>query len=214
MADFAYSPMFPTTADTTEYELVSSDHVRLVEMEGETFLRVDPEGLTLLAERAFTDISHLLRSSHLGQLADILKDPEATKNDRFVALEMLKNAVISAEGLLPMCQDTGTALVTGYRGDHVLVNGDDGEALSRGIYNTYQNCNLRFSQLAAHSMFEESNTATNLPRRSKSTPVKALNINSPLFKKVADQQTKPFCIRKPKRFSILSRFVSLSAPPF
>jgi fumarate hydratase class I len=163
MADFAYCPMFPTTTDTTEYELVSGDHVRLVEMEGETFLRVDPEGLTLLAERAFTDISHLLRSSHLGQLADILKDPEATKNDRFVALEMLKNAVISAEGLLPMCQDTGTALVSGYRGDHVLVNGDDGEALSRGIYNTYQNCNLRFSQLAAHSMFEESNTATNLP---------------------------------------------------
>ena len=85
MANFAYSPMFPTTADTTEYELVSSDHVRLVEMAGETFLRVDPEGLTLLAERAFTDISHLLRSSHLGQLADILKDPEDSKNDRFVA---------------------------------------------------------------------------------------------------------------------------------
>ncbi|MDC0063283.1 fumarate hydratase, partial [Candidatus Puniceispirillum sp.] len=106
MAIFAYSPMFPRTADTTEYELISSNHVRLVEMNDETFLRVDPEALTLLAERAFADISHLLRSSHLNQLANILKDSEATKNDRFVALEMLKNAVISAEGLLPMCQDT------------------------------------------------------------------------------------------------------------
>ena len=134
MAEFAYSPMFPLTDDTTEYELVASDHVKLVEIDGEQFLRVAPEGLTELAERAFTDISHLLRSNHLAQLAAILDDPEATKNDRFVAMEMLKNAVISAEGQLPMCQDTGTALVTGYRGDHVLVDGDDGEALSRGIY--------------------------------------------------------------------------------
>ena len=126
MAEFAYSPMFPLAADTTEYELVTSDHVKLVEIDGEQFLRVAPEGLTELAERAFTDISHLLRSSHLAQLAAILDDPEATKNDRFVAIEMLKNAVISAEGQLPMCQDTGTALVTGYRGDHVLVDGDDG----------------------------------------------------------------------------------------
>ena len=198
MADFAYSPMFPTTTDTTEYELVSSDHVRLVEMEGETFLRVDPEGLTLLAERAFTDISHLLRSSHLGQLADILKDPEATKNDRFVALEMLKNAVISAEGLLPMCQDTGTALVTGYRGDHVLVNGDDGEALSRGIYNTYQNCNLRFSQLAAHNMFEESNTATNLPAQIEINAGKGLEYKFAFIQKGGGSANKAFLHQKTK----------------
>ncbi len=198
MADFAYSPMFPTTADTTEYELVSSDHVRLVEMEDETFLRVDPEGLTLLAERAFTDISHLLRSSHLGQLADILKDPEATTNDRFVALEMLKNAVISAEGLLPMCQDTGTALVTGYRGDHVLVNGDDGEALSRGIYNTYQNCNLRFSQLAAHNMFEESNTATNLPAQIEINAVKGLEYKFAFIQKGGGSANKAFLHQKTK----------------
>ena len=198
MADFAYSPMFPTTADTTEYELVSSDHVRLVEMEDETFLRVDPEGLTLLAERAFTDISHLLRSSHLGQLADILKDPEATTNDRFVALEMLKNAVISAEGLLPMCQDTGTALITGYRGDHVLVNGDDGEALSRGIYNTYQNCNLRFSQLAAHNMFEESNTATNLPAQIEINAVKGLEYKFAFIQKGGGSANKAFLHQKTK----------------
>ena len=198
MADFAYSPMFPTTADTTEYELVSSDHVRLVEMGDEIFLQVDPEGLTLLAERAFNDISHLLRSSHLGQLADILKDPEATKNDRFVALEMLKNAVISAEGLLPMCQDTGTALVTGYRGDHVLVNGDDGEALSRGIYNTYQNCNLRFSQLAAHNMFEESNTATNLPAQIEINAGKGLEYKFAFIQKGGGSANKAFLHQKTK----------------
>ena len=198
MADFAYSPMFPLTEDTTEYELVSSDHVRLVVLDGETFLRVDPEALTLLAERAFADISHLLRSSHLAQLANILKDPEATKNDRFVALEMLKNAVISAEGLLPMCQDTGTALVTGYRGDHVLVDGDDGEALSLGIYNTYQNCNLRYSQLSAHTMFDESNTSTNLPAQIEINAVKGLEYKFAFIQKGGGSANKAFLHQKTK----------------
>ncbi len=198
MADFAYSPMFPKTADTTEYELISSSHVRLVEMDGETFLRVDPEALTLLAERAFADISHLLRSSHLGQLANILKDPEATKNDRFVALEMLKNAVISAEGLLPMCQDTGTALVTGYRGDHVLVDGDDGEALSLGIYNTYQNCNLRYSQLSAQTMFDESNTSTNLPAQIEINAIKGLEYKFAFIQKGGGSANKAFLHQKTK----------------
>ena len=192
MANFAYSPMFPKTADTTEYDLISSEHVRLVEIDGETFLRVDPEALTLLAERAFADISHLLRSSHLDQLASILKDPEATKNDRFVALEMLKNAVISAEGLLPMCQDTGTALVTGYRGDHVLVDGDDGEALSLGIYNTYQNCNLRYSQLSAQTMFDESNTSTNLPAQIEINAIKGLEYKFAFIQKGGGSANKAF----------------------
>ena len=163
MTDFAYSPMFPLGEDTTEYELVSTDHVALVELGGDTFLKVEPEALRLLSQRAFTDISHLLRSSHLAQLASILDDPEATQNDRFVALEMLKNAVVAADGLLPMCQDTGTAIIAGTRGDHVLVSGDEGEALSRGVFDTYQQSNLRYSQLAATSMFDEVNTATNLP---------------------------------------------------
>ena len=198
MAKFAYSPMFPLAADTTEYELVTSDHVKLVEIDGEQFLRVAPEGLTELAERAFTDISHLLRSSHLAQLAAILDDPEATKNDRFVAMEMLKNAVISAEGQLPMCQDTGTALVTGYRGDHVLVDGDDGEALSRGIYNTYQNCNLRFSQLTAHSMFEESNTATNLPAQIDINAGKGLEYKFAFIQKGGGSANKAFLHQKTK----------------
>ena len=198
MADFAYSPMFPTTSDSTEYELVTSDHVELVTIDGEKFLRVAPVALTVLAERAFVDISHLLRSSHLAQLAAILDDPEATKNDRFVALEMLKNAVISAEGQLPMCQDTGTALVSGYRGDHVLVAGDDGEALSRGIYNTYQKCNLRFSQLAAHSMFEESNTATNLPAQIDISAGKGLEYKFAFIQKGGGSANKAFLHQKTK----------------
>ena len=198
MAEFAYSPMFPLADDTTEYELVTSDHVKLVEIDGEQFLRVAPEGLTELAERAFTDISHLLRSNHLAQLAAILDDLEATKNDRFVAMEMLKNAVISAEGQLPMCQDTGTALVTGYRGDHVLVDGDDGEALSRGIYNTYQNCNLRFSQLTAHSMFEESNTATNLPAQIDINAGKGIEYKFAFIQKGGGSANKAFLHQKTK----------------
>ena len=198
MAEFAFSPMFPLADDNTEYELVTSDHVKLVEIDGEQFLRVAPEGLTELAERAFTDISHLLRSNHLAQLAAILDDPEATKNDRFVAMEMLKNAVISAEGQLPMCQDTGTALVTGYRGDHVLVDGDDGEALSRGIYNTYQNCNLRFSQLTAHSMFEESNTATNLPAQIDINAGKGIEYKFAFIQKGGGSANKAFLHQKTK----------------
>ena len=198
MADFVYSPMFPLGPDETEYELVSSDHVKLVELDGETFLRVEPEGLTLLAARAFTDISHLLRSSHLGQLATILEDPEATNNDRFVALEMLKNAVIAADGLLPMCQDTGTAIIAGYRGDHVLVSGDDSEALSRGVYTTYQTSNLRYSQLAATSMFEEANTATNLPAQIELYAGKGLEYKFAFIQKGGGSANKTFLHQKTK----------------
>ena len=198
MADFAYSPMFPLSADTTEYELVTADHVRVVELDGVPFLKVDPEGLTALAERAFRDISHLLRSSHLAQLALILEDPEATKNDRFVALEMLKNAVIAADGLLPMCQDTGTAIISGYRGDHVLVDGDDSEALSRGVYNTYQTSNLRYSQLSALSMFEETNTATNLPAQIELYAGKGMEYKFAFVQKGGGSANKTFLHQKTK----------------
>ena len=163
MSEFTYSPMLPTAEDDTPYKCISTDFVKTTEIDGRTFIQVDPAGLTLLAEQAMADVSHLLRPGHLAQLRAILDDPEATQNDRFVALEMLKNAVISAEGVLPMCQDTGTALVNGTRGERVLTGGGDGEALSRGIYNTYQSHNLRFSQLAPLTMFEEKNTANNLP---------------------------------------------------
>ena len=198
MTDFAYSPMFPLAADETEYELVSNEHVTLTELDGETFLKIDPEALRLLAARAFTDISHLLRSSHLAQLRAILDDPEATRNDRFVALEMLKNAVVAADGLLPMCQDTGTAIISGYRGDHVLVGGDDGEALSRGVFDTYQNNNLRYSQLTATSMFEEVNTATNLPAQIELYAGKGLEYKFAFIQKGGGSANKTFLHQKTK----------------
>ena len=198
MTEFAYSPMFPLAADDTEYELVSSDHVALAELDGETFLKVDPEALRLLAARAFTDISHLLRSSHLAQLRAILDDPEATRNDQFVALEMLKNAVVAADGLLPMCQDTGTAIISGYRGDHVLVGGDEGEALSHGVFDTYQNSNLRYSQLTATSMFEEVNTATNLPAQIELYAGKGLEYKFAFIQKGGGSANKTFLHQKTK----------------
>ena len=198
MTDFAYSPMFPQTADTTEYELVSRDHVALATLGGETFLKVEPEALRLLAARAFTDISHLLRSSHLTQLRAILDDPEATQNDRFVALEMLKNAVVAADGLLPMCQDTGTAIISGYRGDRVLVDGDEGEALSRGVFDTYQQSNLRYSQLAATSMFDEVNTATNLPAQIELYAGKGLEYKFAFVQKGGGSANKTFLHQKTK----------------
>ena len=198
MTDFAYSPMFPLGDDSTEYELVTSDHVTLVELGGETFLKIEPEALRLLAQRAFTDISHLLRSSHLAQLAAILDDPESTQNDRFVALEMLKNAVIAAEGVLPMCQDTGTAIISGTRGDHVLVGGDEGEALSRGVFDTYQQSNLRYSQLAATGMFDEVNTATNLPAQIDLYAGKGLEYKFAFIQKGGGSANKTFLHQKTK----------------
>ena len=198
MTDFAYSPMFPLAADDTEYELVSNELITLAELDGETFLKIDPEALRLLAARAFTDISHLLRSSHLAQLRAILDDPEATRNDRFVALEMLKNAVVAADGLLPMCQDTGTAIISGYRGDHVLVGGDEGEALSRGVFDTYQNNNLRYSQLTATSMFEEVNTATNLPAQIELYAGKGLEYKFAFIQKGGGSANKTFLHQKTK----------------
>jgi len=198
MSDFAYSPMFPQAPDTTEYELVTDQHVETVDLGGETFLKVDAEGLRLLAQRAFTDISHLLRSGHLAQLRAILDDPEATQNDRFVALEMLKNAVVAADGLLPMCQDTGTAIISGTRGDRVLVSGDDGEALSRGVYDTYQESNLRYSQLAATSMFDEVNTATNLPAQIELYAGKGMEYRFAFIQKGGGSANKTFLHQKTK----------------
>jgi len=163
MANFNYSPLLPTGADKTPYRCISTDHVSTLTADGRPFLKVAPEALTLLAEQSMADVSHLLRPSHLAQLRAILDDPEATSNDRFVALEMIKNAVISSDRVLPMCQDTGTALVNATRGEQVLTGGADEEFLSRGIYNTYQSHNLRFSQLAPLGMLEEKNTANNLP---------------------------------------------------
>lgn len=163
MTEFLYSPLLAVTSDDTEYRKLSSDYVSVSQHNGTDILHIDPEGLTFLAQEAMADVSHLLRSSHLGQLKSILDDDEASNNDKFVALEMLKNAVISADKVLPMCQDTGTALINATKGERVLTGGGDAKALSKGIYDTYQSHNLRFSQLAPLSMFEEVNTNNNLP---------------------------------------------------
>ncbi len=163
MAEFAYQPIFELEPEQVEYRKLSSDHVSTGEFEGHRILKVEPDALTWLAREAMVDLAHLLRASHLSQLAKILEDPEASRNDRFVALELLKNANIAAAGVLPGCQDTGTAIVFAHKGENVFTFSDDEESLSRGIYQAYQEKNLRFSQMAALDMFTEKNTGTNLP---------------------------------------------------
>ncbi|NLY94668.1 MAG: fumarate hydratase [Myxococcales bacterium] len=163
MADFEFSSMFPVGEDTTPYRKLTSDYVSVSEWKGREILEVAPEGLTLLAREALHDISFLLRPGHLAQLRKILDDPEASKNDRFVALELLRNANIAAGFTLPSCQDTGTAIVMGKKGQNVFTGGGDEEAIAKGIFETYQRDNLRYSQLAPLGMYEEVNTRTNLP---------------------------------------------------
>ncbi len=160
---YEHMPLFPVALDTTPYKKISSDHVSTALFEGQDILKVSREGLRLLSQRAFDDINHLLRPSHLAQLAKILDDPEASDNDRFVAYDLLKNANIAAGGVLPMCQDTGTAIVMGKKGRRVWTDGDDESALAEGVRDAYELKNLRYSQLAPLTMFEETNTRTNLP---------------------------------------------------
>ena len=163
MPEFAYADPLPLGPDTTPYRLITTDGVRTVELGDRSFLQVDPEVLRLLTVEAIRDISHLLRPGHLAQLRAILDDPEASANDRFVALDLLKNANVSAGGVLPMCQDTGTAIVVGKRGQQVLTHGPDEAAISRGVFDAYAQLNLRYSQMAPLTMWDERNTGTNLP---------------------------------------------------
>ncbi|GGB73185.1 fumarate hydratase [Knoellia flava TL1] len=164
MADFAYEDLLPVGADDTAYRLLTTDGVEVVDGPGgRRFLHVAPEALRLLSQTAMHDIAHYLRPAHLQQLRNILDDPEASNNDKFVALDLLKNANIAAGGVLPMCQDTGTAIVMGKRGQHVLTEGTDERALSRGIYDAYTTLNLRYSQMAPVTTWEEKNTGSNLP---------------------------------------------------
>jgi fumarate hydratase class I len=167
MPEFVFSEIFPLGPDTTEYRLVSTEGVSQVETPFGTFLKVEPEALTLLTQTAMRDIAHLLRTEHLTQLSNILTDPEASANDRFVALDLLKNASIAAGGVLPMCQDTGTAIVKGKKGQFVMTGGGDEEAIALGVFNTYQTSNLRYSQMAPLTMYEEKNTGNNLPAEIK-----------------------------------------------
>jgi fumarate hydratase, class I len=163
MADFAYQEMFPLGEDSTEYRLLTKDHVSVKMFEGKDILKIEAQGLTLLTEQAFGDIAFMLRPSHLKLLAAISDDPESSDNDRYVALEMLKNAVISAEGIFPMCQDTGTAIVMGKKGQQVWTGFCDEEAISRGVFDAYTKNYLRYSQNAPLTMYEEKNTGCNLP---------------------------------------------------
>ncbi len=161
--DFRYSDLLPTGADDTPYRLLTTEGVSTFEADGRTFLKVEPEALRVLTAEAMHDIAHYLRPAHLAQLRKIIDDPEASGNDRFVALDLLKNVNISAGGVLPMCQDTGTAIVMGKKSEGVLTGADDGEWISKGVYDAYTELNLRYSQLAPLTMWEEKNTGTNLP---------------------------------------------------
>ena len=167
MADFDFTELFPLGPDTTKYRLITTDGVSTFDTPEGTFLKVDPSAITLLTSTAMRDIAHLLRSSHLQQLRNILDDPEASENDRFVALDLLKNASIAAGGILPMCQDTGTAIVKGKKGQFVFTGGGDEEAIAKGVYDTYLTSNLRYSQMAPLNMYDEVNTGNNLPAEIK-----------------------------------------------
>ena len=165
--DFTFTDLLPLGEDTTPYRLLTTDGVSEVQLGDRTFLEVSDEALRLLSAEAIRDISHLLRPGHLQQLASILDDPEASANDRFVATELLQNASIASGFVLPGCQDTGTIIIKGKKGQHVLTSGDDKIPLARGAYDTFQSSNLRFSQMAPLSMWEERNTGTNLPAEIK-----------------------------------------------
>ena len=163
MSGYTHHELRPLGKDESPYRLLTADHVSTVEFEGHEILKVDAEGLALLADQAIRDASHLLRPGHLAQVRKIFDDPEASDNDRFVALDLLKNANIAAGWVLPMCQDTGTAIVMGKKGHRVWTDGDDESAISAGIARAYRETNLRYSQMAPLTMFEEQNTGTNLP---------------------------------------------------
>ncbi len=163
MAEFGFQEMFPLADDQTRYRMLTREHVSVGTFDGADLLKVAPEGLTLLARQAFTDVAHLYRPSHLKLLAGVFEDPESSANDRYVAMELLKNAVIASEMVFPMCQDTGTAIVIGKKGQRVFSGDRDEEALTRGVFNAYTEGNLRYSQNAPLTMYEEVNTKCNLP---------------------------------------------------
>lgn len=171
MPEFEFSEIFPLGKDTTPYRLVTTEGVSTFDTPEGTFLKVSPEAITRITQEAMRDIAHFLRPGHLQQLRNILDDPEASDNDRFVALDLLKNSAIAASGILPMCQDTGTAIVKGKKGQFVFSGNGDEEAIARGVYNTYLTSNLRYSQMAPLTMYDEVNTGNNLPAEIKISAV-------------------------------------------
>ena len=186
--------MLPLAQDATEYRLLSTDGIETVQLGDREFLTIEPKVLTDLTYTAMRDISHLLRPAHLAQLRMIIDDPESSPNDRFVALDLLKNANIAAGGVLPMCQDTGTAIIMGKRGQNVLTTGNDAEDISRGVYNAFTQLNLRYSQLSPVSMWEERNTGTNLPAQIElySSPEKSMSYEFLFMAKGGGSANKSF----------------------
>lgn len=171
MSEFEFTEILPLGKDETEYRLVTTQGVSTFETPQGTFLKVSPGAITRITQEAMREIAHFLRTSHLQQLRNILEDPEASDNDRFVALDLLKNSAIAAGGVLPMCQDTGTAIIKGKKGQFVFTGGGDEEAIARGVYNTYLTSNLRYSQMAPLTMYDEVNTGNNLPAEIKISAV-------------------------------------------
>ena len=163
MSEYQYQPLFEFGPDTTPYRQLTTEGVSIVTLDGKEFLRVDPSVLREVSRQAFDDIAHLLRPGHLAQLRNVVDDPESSSNDKFVAMELLRNANVAAGRVLPGCQDTGTAIVMGHKGERVLTEGDDAEALSHGVFDAYEQRNLRYSQLAPLDMYTEKNTGSNLP---------------------------------------------------
>jgi fumarate hydratase, class I len=194
VSQFFYQDMLPLGEDTTEYRLLSTEGIDTIQLGDREFLTIEPNVLVDLTYTAMRDISHLLRPAHLAQLRMIIDDPESSPNDRFVALDLLKNANIAAGGVLPMCQDTGTAIVMGKRGQNILTNGSDAEDISRGVYNAFTQLNLRYSQLSPLSMWEERNTGTNLPAQIElySSPEKSMSYEFLFMAKGGGSANKSF----------------------
>ncbi len=210
MADFFYQDPYPLLRDNTEYRKVTSDYVKVEKLGDREILTVDPKGLELLAQEAMTDVSFYLRTSHLEKLNAILSDPEATDNDRFVAYNLLQNATVAAEGQLPSCQDTGTAIVMAKKGENVYTGVDDAEYLSRGIFNTYQERNLRFSQVVPLTMFDEKNSGSNLPAQIDIYAKKGASYEFLFLAKGGGSANKTFLYQKTKSLlndSSLEEFV-------
>lgn len=198
MADFTYQDPYTILRDSTEYRKISSDFVTVEKCGNREILTIDPKALEFLAEKALADVSFYLRTSHLEKLNAILQDPEATDNDRFVAYNLLQNAVVAAEGQLPSCQDTGTAIVLAKKGEDVYTGTDDAEFLSKGIFNTFQERNLRYSQVVALNMFEEKNSGSNLPAQIDIYAKKGMQYEFLFVAKGGGSANKTFLYQKTK----------------
>eukprot|EP00607_Mallomonas_marina_P005072 CAMPEP_0182429030 /NCGR_PEP_ID=MMETSP1167-20130531/25462_1 /TAXON_ID=2988 /ORGANISM="Mallomonas Sp, Strain CCMP3275" /LENGTH=515 /DNA_ID=CAMNT_0024612327 /DNA_START=112 /DNA_END=1656 /DNA_ORIENTATION=+ len=198
LPSFNYQELFDLSEDKTPYRKLTSDYVSTIKLGDVSFLKVEPEALTILSGQAMRDIAHLLRPAHLQQLSNILKDEEATTNDKFVALELLKNANIAANFILPGCQDTGTAIIMGKRGQLVLTDGEDEKHLSKGVFDTYTSTNLRYSQVAPLDMFQEKNTGTNLPAQIELYATAGMNYKFLFMAKGGGSANKTFLFQQTK----------------